>query len=113
MFESEAPERALRSPRSRSDAEPLLSHSDETPSANPTSWTASRGDMICFKLYAATDQSQCSKHYSDLQHLGPSRDELLTAARWAITHDPSAGFRRELLAAMAALGTEVSDADLD
>ena len=49
---------------------------------------------------------------SDLVHPEPlpTPSELLEAARWTITHDPSAGFRRELLDALRFLG--VGDADL-
>lgn len=75
-----------------------------------TTWLASRLDQIHFKLYALTDQGP-GKHEQDLRALEPSRDELLQAARWAITHDPSSGFRRELLEALVFLG--VKDADLD
>src|SRR5574337_726201 len=52
-------------------------------------WLASRFDMICFKLYAAVDQGARSRHLQDLRDLGPERDELLSAARWSVTHDPS------------------------
>lgn len=71
-----------------------------------------REDLICFKLYAATDQGARSKHFADLQALRPSADELLTAARWARTHDPSAGFLAELRSALNTLGVEVRDGDI-
>ena len=51
-----------------------------------------RLDQIHFKLYAAIDQFG-SYHAADLKQLSPSDEELLTAIRWAITHDPSEGFR--------------------
>jgi Nucleotidyl transferase AbiEii toxin, Type IV TA system len=70
-----------------------------------TVWLASRLDQIHFKLYALVDQGP-GKHEQDLRALGPSRAELLEAARWAITHDPSPGFRGELLEALAFLGVE-------
>jgi hypothetical protein len=70
---------------------------------------ASRFDQIHFKLYALVDQGP-GKHEADLRALAPSRDELLQAARWSTTHDPSDGFRQELLAALEYLGVE--DADL-
>ncbi|HWH45471.1 MAG TPA: hypothetical protein VNT32_12145 [Thermoleophilaceae bacterium] len=70
---------------------------------------ASRLDQIHFKLYAAVDQGP-GKHESDLRALAPNRDELIAAARWALTHDPSDGFRGELELALAHLG--VGDADL-
>jgi len=50
----------------------------------------SRYDQIFFKLYAAADQG--GKHFLDLKELNPTRDELLKAARWTRTHDPSEGF---------------------
>jgi len=70
---------------------------------------AGRRDQVFLKLYAAVDQGPSSKHFQDLVALSPSREELLDAARWAITHDPSPGFRSELLTALAGLG--VDDAD--
>ncbi len=71
---------------------------------------ASRFDQIHFKLYAMVDQG-AGKHEADLRALHPTRDELLTAARWTRTHDPSEGFREQLLAALANLGVE--DVSLD
>jgi len=65
---------------------------------------AAREDQICFKLYAAVDQGPDSKHFEDLVNLGPSNDELLVAARWARSHDPSEGFRDQLLHALRDLG---------
>jgi hypothetical protein len=50
------------------------------------------------------------KHEADLHELEPTRDELLTAARWTLMHDPSEGFRSLLRGALAAFG--VDDADL-
>jgi hypothetical protein len=72
---------------------------------------SSRFDLICFKLYAAVDRGPNDKHYNDLQELEPTADELTQAARWTITHDPSEGFRSELLGCLASLGMEVSDGD--
>jgi hypothetical protein len=54
---------------------------------------ASRFDQIHFKLYAAADDKPLGKHHADLKQLKPTRDELVAAARWAMTHDPSEGFR--------------------
>jgi hypothetical protein len=71
---------------------------------------ASRFDQIHFKLYAMVDQG-AGKHEADLRALEPTRDELLAAARWTRTHDPSEGFREQLLAALAYLG--VDDVSLD
>lgn len=65
---------------------------------------AARTDQIAFKLYAAVDQGPDSKHFADLQALAPTRAELLHAARWARTHDPSDAFREELRHALRDLG---------
>ena len=70
---------------------------------------ASRFDQIHFKLYALVDQG-LGKHEQDLKALDPSREELLEAARWTRTHDPSLGFREMLERALAYLGVE--DVDL-
>lgn len=74
-----------------------------------TVWLASRFDQIHFKLYALADHAPGSKHDLDLRQLEPSREELLSAARWAITHDPSEGFRLELTAALTYLGVDNAD----
>lgn len=68
----------------------------------------SRLDQVHFKLYAAVDQA--GKHLADLRALDPAPDELVAAARWARTHDPSEGFLASLREALAYFG--VSDADL-
>lgn len=70
---------------------------------------ADRLDQIHFKLYAAVDQGPRSKHFADLRALEPAREELLRAARWARTHDPSEGFRAGLEAALEALGLRATD----
>jgi len=36
----------------------------------------------------------------------PTAEELLAAARWTTSHDPSAGFRGQLLLALAKLGVD-------
>lgn len=64
---------------------------------------ASRLDQIHFKLYALVDQGP-GKHESDLRALHPSHDELIAAALWSRTHDPSEGYRGMLNAALAHLG---------
>jgi hypothetical protein len=71
---------------------------------------ASRFDQIHFKLYAMVDQG-AGKHEADLRALEPTVEELVAAARWAQTHDPSEGFRTQLRAALSYLGVE--DAALD
>ncbi len=67
---------------------------------------AGRLDQIYLKLYAATDQGPRSKHFQDLIALRPSPDELLEGGQWAITQDPSPGFRQELIGALIALGVD-------
>jgi hypothetical protein len=69
-------------------------------------------DLICFKLYAAVDLTERSKHFADLNALQPSPQQLLTAARWTRTHDPSRGFLDELLRILGLLGFEVTENDL-
>ena len=70
---------------------------------------AGRLDQIHFKLYAAADQ-QGGRHEDDLRALDPTEDELVLAARWTRTQDPSEGFLLMLQAKLADLG--VVDADL-
>ncbi|HWO71278.1 MAG TPA: hypothetical protein VNP94_11085 [Actinomycetota bacterium] len=70
---------------------------------------ADRFDLIHFKLYAMVDQGG-GRHETDLRALRPTPEELVAAARWARTHDPSDGFRQQLEAALHHL--EVQDADL-
>jgi len=69
---------------------------------------ASRFDQIHFKLYAMADHG-AGKHEADLRALSPTRAELVAAARWTQTHDPSDGFREQLVAALAYLGVENVD----
>ena len=75
-------------------------------------WLAGWFDMVCFKLFAAVDQGPRSRHFQDLGELGPGRDDLLEAARWAIGHDPSPGFRSLLIDTLCALDVEDADASL-
>jgi Nucleotidyltransferase of unknown function (DUF6036) len=70
---------------------------------------ASRFDQIHFKLYAMVDQG-LGRHEADLRALSPTRDELIQAAKWARTHDPSEGFLMMLEKALHLLG--VKDVDL-
>jgi hypothetical protein len=65
---------------------------------------ASRPDQICFKVYAAADQGPNSKHFEDLKALAPTTRELVDAARWARTHDPSEGFLGELIGLLRTMG---------
>lgn len=52
----------------------------------------SRRDQIFLKLHAAVDRDG-GRHLQDLLDLKPTADELLDAARWTRTQDPSDGFR--------------------
>ena len=70
---------------------------------------AGRRDQVFLKVYAAVDQGPSSKHFQDLVALSARREELLDAAEWTMTHDPSPGFRSELLKALAGLGVEDAD----
>jgi hypothetical protein len=58
---------------------------------NLTAGFIGRYDQIHFKLYAAVDQAG-SYHAADLHELAPTDDELLAAAAWSQTHDPSEGY---------------------
>lgn len=75
-----------------------------------TAYFASRYDQIHFKLYALVDQGP-GKHEADLRELSPTEEELLLAARWSRTHDPSEGYEQVLRQVLTHLG--VRDADLD
>jgi hypothetical protein len=71
---------------------------------------ASRFDQIHFKLFAFADLGG-GRHEADLKALRPTREELLAAAAWARTQDPSPGFLSVLAVALERLG--VNDASLD
>jgi hypothetical protein len=64
-----------------------------------------RLDQIHFKLYAAADQRD-GTHLNDLKALRPSANELEAAARWAMTHDVSEGFKMVLKELLTQLGHE-------
>ena len=49
-----------------------------------------RYDQIHLKLYASVDRG--GYHVDDLRKLAPTTEELVAAAQWAKTHDPSEGF---------------------
>ncbi|CAN5574777.1 hypothetical protein BH23CHL8_BH23CHL8_00740 [soil metagenome] len=74
-----------------------------------------REDMVAFKLYAVVDgwPSQRTRHVGDLRALRPTPQELLSAARWTRTHDPSPAFRANMLTVLRFLGLEVADVDID
>jgi hypothetical protein len=65
---------------------------------------AGRLDQIHFKLFAMVDRGGRSKHADDLKKLKPTNPELLQAARWSRTHDPSEGYRSMLVQAFEFLG---------
>lgn len=75
-------------------------------------WLAGRYDMVCFKLYAAVDQGSRSRHFQDPTDLSSGRDDLLEAARWTMSHDPSPGFRSLMVEMVRELGVEDADASL-
>jgi hypothetical protein len=79
-----------------------------------TVWLAGLYDLVCFKLYAAADHwPSRDRHLDDLGALRPAEDDLLTAARWSMTHDPSPAFRSQLVAVLAHLGVTDADERLD
>ena len=69
---------------------------------------ASRYDQIHFKLYALVDQGP-GKHEEDLRALSPTEEELLAAAEWTRSQDPSEGYALILRKAFAHLGVEHGD----
>lgn len=73
---------------------------------------AGRRDQIFLKLYAAVDQGLRSKHADDLRRLEPTHEDLIEAAHWAQTHDPSTGFRDELVRTLEAFGVVDGDAEV-
>jgi uncharacterized nucleotidyltransferase DUF6036 len=66
---------------------------------------AGRLDQIHFKLFATVDQAG-GRHEADLRALNPDPQELIAAARWSMTQDPSPGYRMVLKEALSALGVE-------
>ncbi len=70
---------------------------------------AGRLDQIHFKLFAMVDQAG-GRHEADLRALHPSAEELIAAAHWSVTQDPSPGYRMVLKQALSSLG--VKDASL-
>ena len=76
---------------------------------NLSVYLASRYDQIHFKLYALVDQGP-GKHETDLLALSPAEDELLAAARWSTSHDPSEGYAEMLRSVLNHMGVE--DVDL-
>jgi hypothetical protein len=70
---------------------------------------AGRYDQVHFKLYAVVDQG-AGRHEADLRALEPTPEELMEAARWARTHDPSPEFHEVLVRVLDHFG--IDDADL-
>jgi uncharacterized nucleotidyltransferase DUF6036 len=66
---------------------------------------ASRYDQIHFKLYALVDQGP-GKHEEDLRALSPTEEELLAAAEWSRSQDPSEGYASILRQVLIHLGVE-------
>lgn len=66
---------------------------------------AGRLDQIHFKLFALVDQAG-GRHEADLRALHPTAEELIAAAHWSMTQDPSPGYRIVLKEALDALGVE-------
>jgi hypothetical protein len=71
-------------------------------------YLASRYDQIHFKLYATVDQGP-GKHETDLRALAPTEAELIAAAKWSRTQDPSEGYAQVLRSALASFGVENVD----
>ncbi len=61
-----------------------------------------RLDQIHFKLYAAADRG--GYPVEDLLALEPTSDEIVAAARWAMTHDVSEGFASILKGMLRSIG---------
>jgi hypothetical protein len=70
---------------------------------------AGRLDQVHFKLFAMVDQGG-GRHEADLRALKPTENELVAAAQWSLTQDPSPGYKMVLADALRFLG--VDDADL-
>ena len=69
-----------------------------------------RFDLIHFKVCAATDNGP-GRHADDLLALKPTTEEMIAAAKWAVTQDVSEGFRFVLKDMLRRLGYEqASDA---
>lgn len=64
-----------------------------------------RRDQVFLKLHAAVDRDG-GRHLQDLLDLKPTADELLDAAKWTRTQDPSESFRMLLGAMLKYLGHE-------
>lgn len=64
-------------------------------------------------LNAAADHwPSVGRHLQDLVALQPTQSELLEAATWARSHDPSPGFRSLIVGVLLYLGMEDADREL-
>jgi hypothetical protein len=74
-------------------------------------WLAGRFDLVCLKLYAASDEWPTrGRHLQDLRALAPDPTDLQAAARWARGHDPSPGFRdAQLVPVLGEFGVQFDD----
>jgi hypothetical protein len=71
---------------------------------------ASRVDQIHLKLYATVDQG-AGKHLKDLEALQPTHQELLDAAHWSRSHDPSEGYLSVLTQVLTHFGVDSGNLD--
>jgi hypothetical protein len=71
---------------------------------------ASRVDQIHLKLYATVDQG-AGKHLKDLEALQPTHQELLDAAHWSRSHDPSEGYLSVLKQVLTHFGVDSGNLD--
>jgi len=71
---------------------------------------ASRIDQIHLKLYATVDQG-AGKHLKDLEALHPTEQELLDAAHWSRSHDPSEGYLSVLKQVLTHFGVDSGNLD--
>jgi hypothetical protein len=62
-----------------------------------------RRDQIFLKLHAAVDRDG-GRHLQDLLDLSPTAEELLDAARWTRTQDPSEAFLMLLRSMLVSIG---------
>ena len=60
-------------------------------------------------MRALTPDNRGMDTLEDLRKLGPTRNDLLAAARWSRGHDLSPGYRALLVATLVHLGIEDAD----
>ncbi|MCK4982935.1 MAG: hypothetical protein KAS17_08430 [Victivallaceae bacterium] len=63
-----------------------------------------RIDQIFFKTYAAVDKGGPTYHSEDLLKLKPTPEEMLQAAQWSMSQDPSYHFKISLVQMLESLG---------